>query len=710
MMQSDFWKIEIMYLKKIGPQRAKILASEVNIRSNEDLLHYYPRKYIEKGNSTKISDIKEEGVYTTLMGKLVRMEEVLGKNNKKRLTAVFTDGSGFMELVWFQGISFIKPTLKLHEELAIFGRPTIYGNMVQMSHPELDWLKPLPDNPQEGIFSNPNTPKVPTSAISPFYSSTELLGKMGLDSRGFRTIMKTLLEVGEKHIEETLSEEIMQANNLISRKEALKNIHFPENAALLKAAQRRLKFEEFFFFQLFLAKKRRQTYIQNRSNAFDKIGQYFNDFYENHLPFSLTGAQKKVLKEIRKDLSKPVQMNRLVQGDVGSGKTIVAFMVMLMAKDNGFQSVLMAPTEILAEQHYRQISQYSEKIGLKVAYVVGSQKKSERNRHLEMIASGEADIAIGTHALIEDTVVFAKLGLSIVDEQHKFGVQQRAKLWQKAFPYPHNLVMTATPIPRTLAMTVYGDIEVSIIDELPPGRTPIKTIACYESKRLEIIGFIRKEIQKGRQAYVVYPLVEESEKLDLLAVEKGYELLSEQFPECKVGIVHGKMPSENKEFEMQRFLKNETNILVSTTVIEVGVDVPNSTMMVIENAERFGLSQLHQLRGRVGRGKHQSYCILMTANKRSADARKRLKVMVETNDGFKISEFDLEIRGPGDFLGTRQSGVPEFQIADIVQDQAALQEARAAAFELIESDPDLLLPQNEIVKNAYLPYQKNMPH
>lgn len=694
MFTNEFWKTDITYLKKVGPQRAQVLMTECNIRSNEDLLMYYPRKYVDKSHLMKLSDVKEDDKFVSLVGKITKVEEVKGKNNQKRLTALFSDGSGFAELVWFQGIQFVKVALKIGEEVALFGRPTVFGNMVSFAHPELDWLKD-----ENGKSANP-------LQIIPFYTSTDKLGRLGLDSRGIRTIMKGLLAQGEAFIVETLSQELMTNYKLISRKEAMIQIHFPDNLAKLQQAQYRIKFEELFFFQFLLASKRKISKVKNVSPPFSVIGENFNRYYNEFLPFTLTNAQKRVLKEIRSDVAKPIQMNRLIQGDVGSGKTMVAFMAMLMAKDNGYQAALMAPTAILADQHNRKISEYAEKLNLKVAHLVGGQRKKLHNQQLEMIASGEADITTGTHALIEDTVIFHKLGLVVVDEQHKFGVEQRARLWRKGNPLPHNMVMTATPIPRTLAMTLYGDIDVSVIDELPPGRQAIKTIACYESKRLEIFGFLRRELTEGRQVYVVYPLVEESEKLDLLAVEKGYELLEQAFPEFRVGIVHGKMTPENKDFEMMRFLKRETQILVATTVIEVGVDVPNATIMVIENSERFGLSQLHQLRGRVGRGQHQSYCVLMTSNKRSADARVRLKAMVEHTDGFKISEIDLALRGPGDFLGTRQSGLPTFQLANIVEDQAILQLARQAAFELVEIDPRLELEGNKPLKAGYVAYMQ----
>lgn len=684
-----------MYLKRVGPQRAAVLASECNIRTYGDLITYYPRKYVDRSRITKIRELDGNENYVTLVGKITKSDVMKSRKGRGILTATFTDGSGFLELNWFQGVKWIQKSLKTGVEIAIFGKPALYGSKLQISHPEIDYL-----TSEDGASH--------MMKIVPFYPSTEKLSRMGLDSRGFRTIMGRLLEEVQHMIGENLSPDIQQKNKLVSHREALMNIHFPESYPSLQQAEYRLKFEEFFFFQLMLAGKRKNAQAQNRSHAFTQIGTYFNTFFENYMPFDLTGAQKRVLKEIRRDLARPIQMSRLVQGDVGSGKTMVAFMTMLMAKDNGFQSAIMAPTAILAEQHFKKITQMAEKVGLKTGILVGGQKKKERREILEKISSGETDIVIGTHALIEDSVVFKNLGLVVVDEQHKFGVMQRAKLWAKADPFPHNMIMTATPIPRTLAMTLYGDVDVSVIDELPPGRKPIKTMVFGESKRLEVFGFISRELEQGRQAYVVYPLVEESEKMDLLAAEKGLELLERHFKEFRVGIVHGKMTPEAKEFEMARFVKNETQILVSTTVIEVGVDVPNSSIMLIENAERFGLSQLHQLRGRVGRGAWQSYCVLMAGYKLSADGKKRLSAMRDTNDGFKIAEIDLELRGPGDFLGTRQSGLPEFHLANVVEDQHILKQARKAAFDLIEKDPDLSNEYHKPVRLAFIAYMKNM--
>jgi ATP-dependent DNA helicase RecG len=690
----NYWETDITYLKKVGPKRANVLISECNIRTFGDLLHFFPRKYVDRSQVSSIRDIREEGGYVTLVGKIRRIELSQTRNGRGRLTAVFSDETGVVELNWFQGIKWIKQSLTEGEELAIFGRPTLYGNMVRISHPEIDRLQS-----EDGTRH--------TGQIVPFYPSTEKLNRVGLDSRGFRTLMHQLLEDGRELIQETLNPDLCRENGLVSRREAILNIHFPENFEVQKQAERRLKFEELFLFQLLLAHRRTQSRVENRSNPFSQIGDYFNAFYADHLPFELTDAQKRVIKEIRRDVALPVQMNRLVQGDVGSGKTMVAFMTMLMARDNGFQSAIMAPTEILARQHFKKISAYAEKLNLKVGILVGGQRKAERTAVLEALADGSTDIVVGTHALIEPGVIFQKLGLVVVDEQHKFGVMQRAKLWRKADPFPHNLIMTATPIPRTLAMTVYGDVDVSVIDELPPGRKAVVTRVYGEKNRLEVLGFIRKALRAGRQAYVVYPLVEESQKSDLLAAEEGYQALNEYFKdEFRVGIVHGRMKADDKEVDMQRFVRKEIQVLVSTTVIEVGVDVANATVMLIENAERFGLSQLHQLRGRVGRGGEQSYCLLMAGPKRSADARKRLKAMVETNDGFRISEIDLNLRGPGDFLGTRQSGLPEFQLANIVEDQEILRTARIAAFKLAAEDPGLLSAQNQALRNIFEHYRR----
>lgn len=690
----NFWQTNIKFLKKVGPKRADALRLECKILSYEDLLHYFPRKHVDKSKVLSIRRIKQElPTLVTLIGKIRNMEVIKGKKGRGRFVMEVIDETDELTLTWFQGYTWIRDTFRLGDEVILFGRPAMFGSELQIRHPEIELLKDEESASQ-------------LLRIIPMYPSTEKMKRMGLDSKGMRKIMEILLQWGKDKIYENLSPHMVKRYKLMPRNEALYNLHFPASFQLLSQAIRRLKFEELFFFQLLLANRRKRTKAQNLSNAFPSIGHYFNTYYHNHLPFSLTNAQKRVLREIRKDLAQPYQMNRLVQGDVGSGKTIVAFMTMLMAKDNGFQSALMAPTEILAEQHYRKLSKYAEPLGLKVSLLVGGQRKKLRTEILESLADGSTDIAVGTHALIVDNVKFKRLGLTVVDEQHKFGVLQRAKLWQKAKPFPHNMVMTATPIPRTLAMTLYGDIDVSVINELPPGRKPIRTYWFGESKRLEVLGFIRRELEKGRQAYVVYPLVEESSKLDLLAATQGYEELQNYFKSYRIGIVHGKMASDVKEFEMQRFVKHETHVLVSTTVIEVGVDVPNSSIMLIENAERFGLSQLHQLRGRVGRGKNQSYCLLMAGTKVSREGKARLQAMVDTTDGFKLSEIDLKLRGPGDFLGTRQSGLPEFQLANIAEDQDILQEARKAAFALVKADPELEKPEHQAIRSFFERYQK----
>ncbi len=683
----DIWKKDITYLKKVGPVRAEVLASELNIRTYGDLLHYYPRKYVNRSHVSKIADFTGQESQVVLVGKVLDLNVVKGKKGRNRLRAEFTDGSGFMELVWFQSVKWIQKNLKVGEEIAIYGKPAKYSGAWSITHPEIDYLQS--DDGPKGL------------GIIPSYSTNEKLSRVGLDSRGIRGITYKLIEEVLPFITETLPEAFCQQYGLISRPEALTNIHYPRSYEWLKAAQRRLKFEELFFFQLMLARRKKVRNNERAAPPFKSVGDFFHAFFNHHMPFELTGAQKRVLKEIRRDLARPVQMNRLVQGDVGSGKTMVAFMSMLIARDNGFQSAMMAPTAILAEQHFRKLSAMAAKVGLSVDLIVGGQKTARRRAVLEQLASGKTDILVGTHALIEDPVAFQQLGLVVVDEQHKFGVMQRAKLFAKGNPFPHNMIMTATPIPRTLSMSLYGDVDVSVIDELPPGRKPIQTLVVGEKKRLEVFGFIRRELEKGRQAYVVYPLVEESEKLDYLAAVEGFEQLERYFSQHRVGIVHGRQDPDDKELEMQRFVNNETQLLVSTTVIEVGVDVPNASIMLIENAERFGLSQMHQLRGRVGRGAEQSYCVLMAGPKVSDVGRKRLNAMRDTTDGFKISEIDLELRGPGDFLGTRQSGMPEFTMANIVEDRELLELARQAAFGLVETDPMLQQPAHRAIQVSY---------
>lgn len=694
----NFWETGITYLKKVGPKRATVLEQEAGIKTYGDLLHYFPRKYIDKSQLYQIRQIRSDVSFVTLIGKIDSFELIKGKKGS-RLIGYFSDESGELELIWFKGIRWVREKIKEGQEIVVFGSPRFFGRKAQIAHPEVEILQD-----RETYLKS--------LKIVPDYPSTEKLKAAGLDSKGIRGLMTYLLEIGTQDLRESLSPSIMSTFRLMRHKEAFLQIHFPDSFDQLREAQRRLKFEELFFFQLLQAQRRLVEQPRHPAFPFPKVGDYFNTFFHEHLPFELTGAQKRVIKEIRRDLSKATQMNRLVQGDVGSGKTIVAFMIMLIALDNGFQATMMAPTEILAEQHYNNLLKYGGPLGLRVGFLSGSVRGAARKQLLFELEEGHVHILVGTHAVIEDPVRFQSLALVVVDEQHKFGVLQRAKLLRKApgFParYPHNLAMTATPIPRTLAMTVYGDMDGSRIDELPPGRTPVITAVRGEGQRLEVFGFIKRELSKGRQAYIVYPLVEESEKLDYLAVTEGYEAISRAFPkpDYQVGIIHGRMKPEDKEQEMQRFKKHETNILVATTVIEVGVDVPNATLMVIENAEKFGLSQLHQLRGRVGRGGEQSYCILMVGGKKtSEEAKKRLRAMVNTTDGFEIARFDLRLRGPGDFLGTRQSGIPEFKLAHIVEDETILMEANAAATELVETDPDFLNPENLVIKQHYLNFR-----
>lgn len=681
---NQIWQTEIQYLKKVGPMRAELLGEECQIYRYSDLLQYFPYRYLDKTKVLKVSQIQQVNQNLNLIGKITNVETIdIGR--KKILKAQFNDGTGNVELVWFSGIRWVHKALKINEKILIFGKITYSNQMLQIAHPEIHPLSSDNDNAHN-------------LRIIPFYNSTEKLKRSGLDAKGFRSIIFELFNQAFHSIEENLSPEIMKKYKLVSRKVAMKNIHFPENFHSLQQAQRRLKFEEFFFFQLMLAQKQILQKRKNRSFSFKTVGNYFNNFYKNHLQFELTNAQKRVIKEIRQDLRQEIQMNRLLQGDVGSGKTIVAFLCMLIALDNNFQAAMLAPTEILATQHYKKLKNYAEKIGVVVELIKGKQTKKQRTEILEKLQSGEIQILVGTHAMLEPPVKFKNLAFVIIDEQHKFGVVQRAKLWKKAKYFPHNLLMSATPIPRTLAMSLYGDVDVSVIDELPKGRKPIKTHVMSEGKRLQMLGFVKKQIQNGHQAYFVYPLVEESKKLDLLAVEQGFEHISDYFKEYQVGIVHGRMKPEVKDFEMQRFVRGETKILVATTVIEVGVDVPNANIMVIENAERFGLSQLHQLRGRVGRGAEQSFAILMYHKAKSKESKARLKAMAETTNGFKIAEMDLELRGPGDFLGTKQSGLPEFKLANIVEDAEILTIARQAAFQLSQIDPTLSAPGNAHIK------------
>ena len=673
----------IEYLKGVGPQRAEVLKKELGVFTAGDLLFHFPFRYIDRTKFHRIRDIQTEGEQYQVKGVLRRLE-TLGEGRAKRLVGTLRDDSGSIELVWFQAIQWLERSLKVGKEYVVFGRASVFNGRFNIPHPETEEVTP------ENIQS--------ARTFDPVYPSTDKLTQKGLDAKGLRKVLRTLLDtLNPADLPETLPDALLQAYRLVSRWEALQKIHFPENQRELDAATRRLKFEELFFLQLRLLQIRRRRKDASKGFVFDKIGDYFNDFFHKKLPFELTGAQKRVIREIRTDLAAGQQMNRLVQGDVGSGKTVVALMTMLMALDNGYQACLMAPTEILAQQHFTNITELVGELGVSVGFLSGTVKGKKREAILEQLASGDMHIVIGTHALIEDWVVFQKLGLSIIDEQHRFGVEQRAALWKKGAGLPpHVLVMTATPIPRTLAMTLYGDLDVSVIDELPPGRKPITTMHNTEHHRLRVQGFMREEIAKGRQVYVVYPMIEETEKADMLNLMAGYEALSRDFPppEYQISIVHGKMKSADKDFEMQRFVKGETHIMVATTVIEVGVNVPNASVMVIENAERFGLSQLHQLRGRVGRGAEQSYCILMSGYKLSADGRERLQTMVQTNDGFVIAEADLRLRGPGNMEGTQQSGMLRFHIADLGRDGQILSAAREIAAKILEADPALATPEN----------------
>ncbi|MCW5922447.1 MAG: ATP-dependent DNA helicase RecG [Saprospiraceae bacterium] len=681
----------IEYLKGVGPQRAEVLKKELGIFTCRDLLFHFPFRYIDRTKFHKIRDIHTEGELVQIRGTLRRLE-TLGEGRARRLVGSLRDETGMMELVWFQAVQWLEKSLTVGKEYIVFGRVNEFNGRFNITHPEMESLTLDPSPTGEG-------PGVRQRTFDPVYPSTDKLTQKGLDAKGLRKIIRTLLDgLSPTDLPETMPDYLTAQYKLTSRWLALNKIHFPENQQELDVATRRLKFEELFFLQLRLLQIRTRRKDAIRGFVFSKIGDFFNKFYHEKLPFELTGAQKRVLKEIRADLAVGKQMNRLVQGDVGSGKTVVALMTMLMALDNGFQAVLMAPTEILAQQHFANITELVGDLGIRVGFLSGTVRGKKREAILQQLASGELHIVVGTHALIEDWVQFNNLGISIIDEQHRFGVEQRAALWRKnpAGP-PHVLVMTATPIPRTLAMTLYGDLDVSVIDELPPGRKPITTMHKSEHHRLRVQGFMRDEIAKGRQVYVVYPMIEETETMDLQNLMSGYEALSRDFPppQYQISIVHGKMKAADKDFEMQRFVRGETQIMVATTVIEVGVNVPNASVMVIENAERFGLSQLHQLRGRVGRGAEQSFCILMTSFKLSADGRERIQTMCQTNDGFVIAETDLRLRGPGNIEGTQQSGMLQFLIADLARDGQILTAAREIALRILEDDPALAAPEHE---------------
>lgn len=673
--------IDIKYLTGVGPKRAEVLNKQLDIYNYHDLLHYYPQKYIDRSKIYKISELAGDLNYVQLKGRFI-IFNTLGEGAKTRLQALFSDGTGTMEIVWFQRIKHIKETYVTGKEYILFGRPTLFNGKYNLAHPEIE------------IYSETNQP----CGIRGIYSLTETARKRGITSNTIYTLVKNLFSK-INFISETLPESVIKSNNLMPLKEALMNVHMPESMVKMEEARRRLKFEELFYVQMNIFKYTQQRNAQIKGNIFGRIGEKFNDFYFNVLPFPLTNAQKRVIREIRTDVGSGRQMNRLLQGDVGSGKTIVAMMSALMAVDNGFQACIMAPTEILATQHYESLSQFGEKIGVRIELLTGSTKEAKRKVIHAGLMSGEVNILIGTHAVIEDTVNFAHLGLVIIDEQHRFGVAQRAKLWKKSLVPPHILVMTATPIPRTLAMTIYGDLEVSVIDELPPGRKPVATSLLFENNRNRINEAIRSQLQEGRQIYIVYPLIQESEKSDLKSLEEGYKQTVQTFKEYKVGFVHGKMKPAEKDEQMQKFASNETQILVATTVIEVGVNVPNATVMVIENAERFGLSQLHQLRGRVGRGADKSYCILVSKYEIASDTRKRLEIMTHTTDGFKIAEADMQMRGPGDIEGTQQSGIAfNLKIANLASDGLLISVTREAAKEVIDDDPNFTKPENKIVE------------
>ncbi|NVK51073.1 MAG: ATP-dependent DNA helicase RecG [Cyclobacteriaceae bacterium] len=676
---SGFFSTKIEFLKGVGPQRAELLNKELQIFTYGDLLQHYPFRYEDRSKFYKIHQLNPDLENVQVIARVMKME-IVGVGGKKRLVAHVADETGEMEMTWFKGIQWVQKKLPIGSVFIFFGKPAQFGRKWSIAHPEMEPLSQASEN---------------RNSFQPVYSTTEKLRSRFLDSRGISKLMEQLVQASLPYIQETLPSGILEQYQLIEKKEALREIHFPSRPELLQRARKRLKFEEFFFLQLRLLKMKVARTEKFRGQILDNTS-LVTDFYQNHIPFELTGAQKRVIRESYQDMKSGKQMNRLIQGDVGSGKTMVAFICMLIAIGSGAQACLMAPTEILANQHYEGLKEYADMMGIKIALLTGSVKKSARKTIHEELLNGELKILIGTHALLEDVVQFQNLGLAIVDEQHRFGVAQRAKLWAKNEEFfPHVLVMTATPIPRTLAMTLYGDLDVSVIDELPAGRKPIQTVHRYDKDRLKVFGFINQEIQKGRQVYIVYPLIEESEKLNLKNLMDGYESIARAFPQYPLSIVHGSMKADAKDFEMQRFVKGETKIMVATTVIEVGVNVPNASVMIIENAERFGLSQLHQLRGRVGRGAEQSYCILMSKYELSKDSRIRLETMVRTNDGFEIADVDLRLRGPGDLMGTQQSGVTDLLIADLSRDAGLLTLARDAAQQLLAADPHLTLPENQ---------------
>ena len=679
----DLSSRDIKFLPGVGPHRAEILEKELGIRSFRDLLYHFPYKYVDRSRIYRISEIDGTMPYIQLKGQILSFE-TFGEGRQRRLVAHFSDGTGVADLVWFQGIKFVSGKYRCREEYIVFGKPTVFGGRVNIAHPDIDSA--------DGVTLS-------AMGLRPYYNTTERMKRMNISSGAIEKLVANLFAViGDDAVEETLSGGIISANGLMPLMEALRNVHFPRNPEVLRRAQYRLKFEELFYIQLNILRFSRERRNRFGGIVFGRVGENFNTFYSEYLPFSLTGAQKRVVREMRRDMGSGRQMNRLLQGDVGSGKTLVALMAMLIATDNGCQACMMAPTEILASQHYETLCRFLDGMSVRVELLTGSVKGKKREMILRDLMAGTVNILVGTHAVIEDTVGFASLGLVIIDEQHRFGVEQRARLWAKNRVFPHVLVMTATPIPRTLAMTLYGDLDVSVIDELPPGRKPVTTVHRFDSTRASMYEFVRGQLRMGRQAYIVYPLIQESEKMDIRNLEDGYATVCEVFPEYRISRVHGKMKPAEKDEEMRRFVQGETQIMVATTVIEVGVNVPNASVMVIENAERFGLSQLHQLRGRVGRGADQSYCILMTGYKLSEETRKRIQIMVDTNDGFEIAEADLKLRGPGDIEGTQQSGVAfDLKIANLARDGQLLQYVREVAERIIDDDPQASRPENAVV-------------
>lgn len=677
---------EIKFLPGVGPKRSELLNKELGIYTLRDLLYYFPYRYVDRTKFYKISELQSDLPYIQVKGKIISYQMTGQGRGQKRLTAKFTDGTGVIELLWFKGYKWIPENHKPNVEFIVFGKPSVFRNQINIIHPDIDEI---------------SKEKSLSSRLQPMYNTSEKLKNNYITSKVIQKMIFNILENAAKELEESMPAWLIKKAGIIHLGEALHNIHFPDNPEILKKAEFRLKFEELFFLQLNILKTKTGRYLKTKGYIFETVGENFNEFYSNYLPFELTNAQKRVLKEIRRDMGIGKQMNRLLQGDVGSGKTMVALMSMLIAIDNGYQTCLMAPTEILANQHFRSLSNFLKDMNVSIKLLTGSSRKKARTEIHEELLSGELNILVGTHALIEDVVQFKNLGLAIIDEQHRFGVAQRARLWEKSERPPHVLVMTATPIPRTLAMTVYGDLDVSIIDELPPGRKAIKTMLQNDSKRLMLHAFMKKEIAKGRQIYIVYPLIKESEKMDYKDLEDGYFSMLRDFPSPQyyVSVVHGKMKAEEKDISMKHFKEGKTHILMATTVIEVGVDIPNASVMIIESAERFGLSQLHQLRGRVGRGADQSYCVLMAGYKLSDEGRKRLEIMVRTNDGFEIAEADLRLRGPGDIEGTQQSGIPfDLKIAHLGRDGNILQFARDIAEEILEEDPGLTKESNKILQ------------